>query len=64
METYLVRIWRSALPDAPRDDVRGFVERVGDDEPQPFVGVEQLISLLVQTEAVAPERAGIQQGVR
>jgi hypothetical protein len=54
METYVVRIWKSSLADAPRDEVRGFVERVGDGEPRPFVGVEELITHLTSTEPATP----------
>lgn len=46
METYLVRIWESAQPDAPCGEVRGFVQRVRDGSREPFVGVGQLLERL------------------
>jgi hypothetical protein len=47
METFLVRIWQPAEPDAPNDgEVRGFVQRARDGREEPFVGVGQLLELL------------------
>jgi hypothetical protein len=58
METYVVRIWRSSLADAPRDEVRGLVERVGDGAERPFVGIEQLIERLTQETTMASTQDG------
>jgi hypothetical protein len=55
METYVVRIWKSNLADAPRDEIRGFVERVGEGEERSFVGVEELVAHLTRGAVTAAQ---------
>jgi hypothetical protein len=46
METFVVRLWVSATPDEPEDDLRGTVQRVSSGKEERFRDSAQLISIL------------------
>jgi hypothetical protein len=58
VETYIVRLWKTAVspePEAGDEEARGIVRHVGSGREQPFTSWAELRTLLVPDSRSAPE---------